>query len=457
MLQNTPIDVTQGKISRNVWKLALPVIITNLVQVIYNLTDTFWVSKLSNSTEAIAAVAVTFSVIMVLISLGIGLSVATTTLSAQYFGAGKEKEVKKVAYTSLVMLSLLAVIISVTGIAFSVPLLKLLNTPDNVMPYALEYFRIIMFGMLFMFSFFILSGVLRGLGDTYTPMIAGVISAIANVILDPLLIFGIGPFPEMGIAGAAYATVISRAAVSIYLTYLVFSGRMHFKLSLKELSIDFKVLKEIFKIGIPSSVSQVLISLGATLLMGRVNMFGDTAAATFGLGHRLDSFAFIAAAGLSQATVTMVGQNLGAGQKERAKDSSIYSVKATFIILTAIGVLLSFFPQLFFRVFSNDPGVIKLGRYYTRFVSIAYGFIGGRIVLNGAFQGAGAAFTSMILSIVSLWGFRIPLAYILSYTSLGIKGLWLGIGLSFILSFAVMIFIFTRWEWMDKAIVRKKQ
>ncbi len=454
---NKNIDATKGSIYENILRLAWPIIVVNLVQVIYNFADTFWVSRLHNGTEAIAAVTITFSLVFVLISLAGGLAVATSTLSSQFFGAGEYNKVEDVAYTSMILMGGFSIVISIVGIAFNRKLLTLLNTPDNVMPYAIQYFNIMMGGMLFMFSFFLLSGVLRGIGDAYTPMVIGIVSGVLNVILDPLIMFGVGPFPALGIRGAAYATVISKGVVSIYLIYVLFKGKLHLKLKVKNIKMDMGIVKQLLKIGLPAGITQVVISMGSIVIMGRVNMFGDIAAAAHGIGQRLDSLLFMPAMGFNQAAAIAVGQNLGAGKRERAKLSGIYAIKITFYTLIAISGFLFVFPELFLRIFSNDQEVIALGIYYVRLLTVAFAFVGCRIVMNGIFQGAGAAFLSMVLSIVSLWGIRIPLAYLFSYTELGVKGLWLGVGVSFVISAFVMYIWFEKGTWMEKAIVRKER
>jgi putative MATE family efflux protein len=450
------IDATKGKISKAVWKLAYPIMVTNLVNIIYNFADTFWVSKLAYGTEAIAAVAVCFAIVFVLITFAIGLAVATNALSAQYFGAKEYEKVKDVAYTSIVLLMVISVVISSFGILFRRQLLTLLNTPENVMPYAIQYFTIIIAGMAFMFFFFLISGVLRGIGDTRTPMIIGVVSELANVVLDPFLIFGWGPFPALGISGAAYATVITKALAAFCLIYIIFSGRMHFKLKIKNIRVDFTVIKQIIKIGTPASITQIIISLGNTVLLGRVNVFGDIALAVQGLGHRLDSLIFLPAMGISQAAAIMVGQNLGAGDKKRARASGIYALKITLTILTVLGTIFFILPKVFLGIFTKEEEVLRLGVYYIRYMAFTYAFIGCRIVMNGIFQGAGAAFLSMVLSAISLWGFRIPLAYAFSFSSMGVRGIWFGVSLSFILSAGFMYYWFNKGTWTEKAVTNKK-
>lgn len=456
-MKNKNIDATKGDIKKNLWILAWPIMIGNLIQVIYNMTDTYWVGKLDNSTEAIAAVTITFSVVFVLVSLAAGLGIGSATLAAQYYGAREYKKVDEVTYTSLIVIGAIALVFVAGGIIFYRQLFDLLQTPDNIIPIAKDYFIIIMVGMIFMFIFFIMSGILRGIGDTRTPMIAGIVSGVINMILDPFLIFGWWIFPELGISGAAYATVISRVFASGYIFYVVLRGKTFLKMNLRNIKVDLKITKQLFKIGVPSSISQAVISLGGTVIISRVNMFGDVAIATHGIGNRLESLLAMPTMGLAQAASSIVGQNLGAGQKERAFKSGQYAMKASFIILVILGVIFAIFPTVFFDIFSDDTEVIGMGRYYIYGITLLYAFVGCRIVMSNVFQGAGAASVSMWLSLICLWGFRVPLSYALSYTPLGIKGLWLGVGLSFIVSFFFMYYFYKKGKWMDKVVVEKKK
>lgn len=456
-MRNNNIDTTKGDIKKNLWILAWPLMIGNLIQVVYNMTDTYFVGQLENSTDALAAVTVTFSVVFVLVSLAAGLAIGSATLASQYYGAREYKKVDEVTYTSLIVIGAIALVFVAGGIIFYKPLFHLLNTPKTIIPIAKDYFIIIMVGMLFMFIFFIMSGILRGIGDTKTPMIAGVVSGILNMILDPLLIFGWGIFPELGISGAAYATVISRIFAAGYIFYVVLRGKTFLKLDLHNFKVDRNITKQLFKIGIPSSISQAVISLGGTVIMGRVNVFGEVAIAAHGIGNRLDSLLQMPTMGLAQAAGSMVGQNLGAGQRDRAFESGRYAMKMSFIILVVMGVIFAAFPTIFFKIFSSDIEVINIGRHYIYGITLFYAFVGCRIVMSNVFQGAGAAGISMWLSLICLWAFRVPLAYALSYTPLGIKGVWLGVGLSFIVSFFFMYYFYKKGKWMDKAVVHNRE
>ncbi len=453
MNKKTNLDTTKGDLRKHLWFLSWPIMINNLFQVFYNMADTFWVGRLENSTEALAAVTVTFSVVFLLVSLAAGLGVGSATLAAQYYGAGEYKKVDEVTYTSIIVIALVALVFIVPGIIFYKQIFQLLQTPLHIVPIAREYFTIIMVGMVFMFLFFIMGGILRGVGDTTTPMVAGVLSGIVNIIIDPILIFGWGIIPELGVAGAAYATVFSRIFASAYIFYVVYRGKTFLRLNLKNFKVDLSITKQLFKIGIPSSISQVVVSLGNTVIMGRVNMFGDVAAAVHGIGSRLQSLLFMPTLGLAEAANSIVGQNLGSNKKERAYQCGKYAMKSVFIILLILGVALAVFPEPFFRLFSKDIEVIEMGRYYIYGIPLFFAFVGCRIIMSNVFQGAGAATFTMWLSLICLWGFRVPLSYILSYTQLGIKGLWLGVGLSFIISFFFMYYFYKKGRWMDKAVI----
>lgn len=447
------INTTEGHIPSNLWKLSWPIIITNLLQVLYNIADTFWVGKLENSSTAIGAITVSFTIIFVLISLAIGLTIGTTTLTAQFYGAKNYKKIEEVIYTSIIVIGSISLLFSAIGYIFAEKIFILLKTDTTILPYAIEYFRIILVGMIFMFIFFILSSIMRGLGNTKIPMIAGIISAVINMLLDPLLIFGLGPVPALGVSGAAYATLLSRILPSVYLAYIMFKGKLGFSLNIKNFNVSFDIVKKIFKIGLPASISQVLISLGGTVIIGRVNVFGEIATAAHGIGERINSLLTMPSMALGQAAGTAVGQNLGADLKDRAYKYAIFTIKSTFVFTLFLGIILAVFPTQVYRVFNNDPLVYNLGKAYIRGLTLFIPFVSCRIIMTNVFQGAGDAKLAMIMSFVSLWCFRLPMGYALSFTSMGIKGLWLGIGLSFIVSFFVMYWFFQRKKWLNKALV----
>ncbi|MFO7637331.1 MAG: MATE family efflux transporter [Clostridia bacterium] len=448
------IDTTQGSLRAGLIRLSWPIMVTNLINIIYNLTDTYFVGQLSYSREAIGAVSVTFNVMFLLVAVAIGLAMGTSTLVSQYFGAKDYKNIRHTAYTSLILIGVIALVISVLSIIFRDNIFRLLQTSEDILPYAREYFTIIMSGMMFMFFFFVISSILRGVGDTKTPMIAGIISGLMNAVLDPFLIYGWWIFPELGVSGAAYATVFSRFLVTLYLLWYVFKKNSPLAFKIKDMRVDLDIAKKIFKIGIPSSLSELMVAVGATLILARVNTFGAAATAAYGLGTRMDSFLYLPTMGIGQATATIVGQNLGAGNRDRAYRSGIQAMVSSFVFVLLVGLLLAFFARPILSLFTPDAEVVELGRFYIYFVGLAFCFIAVRVAVLFSFIGAGATKLAMFSTFITLILIRVPLAYLFSYTSLGLNGVFLGIGVAFVISAGFMTWLYSRKKWMDSVVVR---
>jgi len=458
MFQSQAIDTTVGDLKKNLWLLAYPIMIGNLVQVCYNFADTFWVSKLAYSTEAVASVSIVFSVEHLLMSLIMGFSAASATLASQFYGAKRTGGLRETAYTTIHIFNLLTLIVTTFSFLFGRAILAFMKTPDAIMPYAIEYFNTILIAMIFMFAFYYLSALLRGVGDTKTPMIAGILSGAFNIVLDPLLIFGIGPFPAMGIRGAAMATLIARMLVAVYLFYMLFrKGNVMCLKPAGVFTFNAEIAKSIVRIGIPSSFSNIVISLGWILVVTRVNQFGAHASAVYGIGNRIDSTMFQLSAGIQFALATIVGQNIGAGKIDRAKASISYALKSSFVLIAILSIFATLLSDQIFGIFSSEDVIINMGGIYVRSMAYGYAFVCCRMVLVGAFQGAGATTFSMILSMISLWVFRVPFAYAFSATTLGINGVWLGLGISFVASYLFMYVFYKRVNWIKENTLFKRE
>lgn len=450
------IDSTKGPIAGTIMRLAWPIAVTSIINVFYNIADTFFVGQLENSKEAIAAVSLSFSVVFLLVSFAIGISTATSTLISQFYGARDQDRLSKTATTSLIMMIIMAAIVIATGLFSRDWIFKLLQADVSIIPLASEYFSIIIYGMLFMFMFFALSSMLRGVGDTKTPMIAGIVSSIINIVLDPFLIYGWLFFPKLGVAGAAYATVFARLVLTVYLMYRVLRKDCPLGLNLKKMKVDFGILKEIFRIGIPSSISEMSVALGMILLIGRVNMFGAAATAAHGLGERFESVMYMPMSAIGQATGTMVGQNLGAKNRDRAWKTSLVSIRYVFIASTILAILFIAFARPIASAFTTSADVVELSRYYIYFVFSFYGFLGIRVSMLYSFYGAGDSRTALITTLLSFFALRLPFAYAGSLTDLGVRGVWLGMGIAYALTVLFMIRTFKSRKWMEKALVLRE-
>ncbi len=444
-------EILNGPITGTLLKLAWPVMLGNIMQVVYNLTDTFWVGKIG--AEAVAAISVGFPLVFLGISIGAGITVAGTTLVAQYMGMGNQEMTNKVSgqvFTSVVTLS---IILASIGIIFSKTVLQWMGAPANILTDAVAYINILFAGMPFMFMFFIFSSLLRGYGDTKTPMKMMIYSTLLNVVLDPVLIFGVWFFPELGIRGAAYATAFSRALAGVIGIYILFTGKKGIVLTLESLKPDFAEIKKIVIIGLPSAGEQSIVALGMTFLMSIVSQFGTIVVAAYGIGSRILSAIMLPSQGFAIATTTMVGQNLGAEQPARAEKSAWVSTGLVLGALTFLAFLFNLFPGVIFSIFNSDPEVIEIGKSFMRIVGFSFGFLGVRFVLSGSFRGAGNTVIAMILAIIALWGLRLPLAQILAINlDWGTNGIWWGMFLSDFITAFVAAFWFKQGTWKEKVV-----
>jgi putative MATE family efflux protein len=423
----------------------------NTMHVIYNLADTFWLGKLG--AEAVAAISIGFPLVFLIVSIGAGITVAGTTLVAQYMGAGKQEMTNKVTGQIFLFVLSLSIVLGGIGLLFNKNVLIMMGTPPNILADASAYLNIISAGVPFMFMFFIFSALLRGYGDTKTPMKFMIFSSILNIVLDPFIIFGIGFFPTLGVEGAAYATIFSRAVAGIAGIYLLFTGKKGLTLKIKYLKPDFTVLKKIIVIGFPSAAEQSIVALGMTLLMSIVSQFGTMVVAAYGIGSKILSVVMLPSRGLATATTTMVGQNLGAENIKRAESSAWKSTGIIFVTLTLLSVISNLFPRAIIGVFNTNPEVIEIGVSFLRVVGFSFGFLGIRFVIGGSFRGAGNTVVAMVLAIIALWGLRLPLAQILSFNlDFGTSGIWWGMFLSNFLTAIIAMFWFKRGGWKERAI-----
>lgn len=447
--------ITEGPIFTSLLKLSFPIMISQLMQTLYNLADTIWVGKVG--AGAVASISISFPILFLMIAIAAGLTIAGTAIIAQYKGAGNMEDINKVLGQLVTYIGSLSLLIMIIGILFSKEMITLMGADANIVDDAAGYLRIIFAGMPFMFGFFIFSSILRGIGDTITPAIMMFASVVLNIILDPLLIFGIGPFPELGVQGAAVATVFSRGVVTIYAVYLIIRGIRGLKLTLNKMKPDIEIIKMITKIGLPSSIEQSMIASGQLIMTGLVTGFGTMTLAAYGIVNRIISLPVILAFGVAAASTTMVGQNIGADKKERAEKTAVISITTIFIGLTLIGVIILIRPEFVISVFNSAPEVLEYGSNYLSIVVLTFGFIGAMNVANGVFKGAGRTIPPMIISTASQWIFRVILGYILArILNWQQTGLWWAIAIANIAG-ALMGIIWLRvTDWSTKVIEDNK-
>jgi putative MATE family efflux protein len=429
----------------------------NVLQALYNTVDSFWVGRFLGA-NALAAVSVSFPILFALIALVIGITMATTVMVSQFAGAGQPDRVQKTINNALTLLTVSGIAISVLGLIFVKPLLRLVNTPPEIMADATSYLAIYISGLIFMFLYNALSAILRGLGDSRTPLRFLVYATVSNIILDPLMIFGVWPFPRMGVAGAALATVLAQAlSVVLAVIHINKLHREHGTVYVNLLKFDFdKELSMLtLKIGLPAGMQQVALSLGGIVIGSIINSFGTTVAAAAGAGGRLDQFAIMPAQSVSLAVSALVGQNLGAGKTQRVHESVRSGIMVTTVITLFFTLVAEVIPGLVLRIFIIDPAVLAVGTEYLRIVGATYAPLAVMFIFNGALRGAGDTLPTMFFTITSLWIVRVPLASYLAKLW-GSNGVWWAIAASQFVGLAIAWAYFATGRWQRVSVVKHR-
>jgi putative MATE family efflux protein len=428
-----------------------------LFQILYVTFDSIWVGRFLGP-QALAAVNVGFPIIFLMISLAIGFSMAVTILISQYYGARQEEMVERTIKNALFLMIIIGLVISISGVLLSRPLLQLIGTPAELLDNATLFLSVFFGGMLFFFGFGVINSVLMGLGDSLTPVKFLAFASVINIGLGPLLIIGIGPFPRMGVAGSALATVISQG-VAFLLAVRYLNRSHHFlKFNRESFAFDREITAKIFKLGIPSSIQQSLVSIGMMVLQGIVNSFGPIVIAAYGVASRtLDNLAFLPAMTLSNTVAAFVGQNMGAGRDDRVKRIVFWASWMGAAIAGILTVVVMVVPKALISLFTSDPQIIAAGASYLRIVGWGYVPFSLLFIIHGVLRGAGDTFTTMILAFFSLWVFRLPLATWLAYgIGLGVNGVWIAIAVSSLLGMILSRAYYATGRWKRKVVARRR-
>ena len=456
-------DLTQGSEGRNIFRFAIPMLVGHMFQQLYTFVDQIIVGRFLGK-EALASVGASFPVIFTLIALIIGIATGGTIVISQFFGAKKYDKVKRAIDTLFIVMGIFAVIMTVVGVTFSEQIFRLMKLPEELIPTANTYFSIYVSGLVVFFGYNGVAAVLRGMGDSTTPLYFLILATVLNIGLDLLFIVKMG----MGIEGAALATIIAQGvAFTVAVVYLNHNHEL-IRFNIKEFAFDWEIFKQSLRIGLPTGLQQTFVALGMVALMGIVNGFGTNVVAAYTAAGRLDSLAIIPSMVFSQALSTFVGQNIGAGKIERVKKGlhrTMLMASGTAILITLL-VLLFRVPLM--SLFTEDQVVIRTGGEYLTIVTSFYLLFTGMFVYSGVMRGAGDTLIPMFLTLISLWLVRIPAALFLSKESveifgwtlrganLGETGIWWSIpagwGIGLLLSFAY----YRTGRWKSKTVVKVK-
>ncbi|MGC8764523.1 MAG: MATE family efflux transporter [Brevinematia bacterium] len=439
------IDMTEGNIPLKILRFTIPLLLSNVFQQLYNIVDAIIVGQFVGK-QGIAAVGVSFPVMFLLIALVMGATMGTTVLISQFFGAKDIENLKKAISTTYIVIFVLSIVMTITGILSSSLLLNILGTPADVRESSRTYLLIIFSGITFSFGYNGLSAILRGLGDSKTPLYLLIFATFINIFLDLLFII---PF-KMGVAGAALATIIAQGFS--FLTGIIFLHKKNPVFNLKgRIVFDSNIFKKSLSIGIPSGIQQIMVSIGAMALMNIVNRFGTDTLAGFTAATRIESLATMPAMNFSMAVTTFVGQNLGAKKMERVKKGVKSALLMTLGVNLFISALIIAFPKYLISLFNRDPMVVKIGKEYLYTVGPFFFTFAIMFIFNGVLRGAGDTFIPMFSTIFSQVILRIPASAYLSKL-LGTKGIWWGIPIAWLFG---MLFSFTYYKignWKKKGI-----
>jgi putative MATE family efflux protein len=445
--------LSNKKLLKDLLKLAIPIIFANMLQTAYNLTDIFWVGRLG--AEAVASVTMSFPAILVSIFLISGFSIAGTILVSQYKGKKNQKKINHVATQTISLGTILAIITGVVGYFITPSLIRAMGTETLVEQGAISYLQISFIGIVFVFGFMIFESLMRGIGKPKIPMLIVLGTVLLNLILDPLFIFGYGVIPGFGVSGAAIATTFTQGIAFLVGLYFISKGRGGIKLDFRKFKFDFKLIKKMFKLGIPTSIEGSSRSFSMLLLIFIVTQFSTGVIAAYGIGIRIMSFIMIPAFGLSIATSTLVGMAMGARQVEKADRISRVSMWTSFFGISFISIFMFLFSgELASFFLPGETTVIEAASLFVKLFSLAFGFIGIQLALIGTLRGAGDTKSAMILALITVWGIRLPLAYLLPiYTDLSYLGVWLAFPIEGVIGAFIVMGIFFRGKWKKKKIV----
>lgn len=446
--------ILKGNLYKVIGILALPLMVNNLIQTLYNLVDGIWVSKIG-SVE-FAATAFVWPVNFLFISIGIGLSIAGTSIISQFVGANDYKEANEYS-SQLIVISLISSIgLAFIGYMLAPVIIKLMGGTGKIAEYGKIYLRITCLDMPFMFLFFNFNSIMNSQGNTVLPMILSGISAVLNAVLDPIFIFTL----NMGVAGAAWATLISKAILAgVGLTILVI-GKTKITPKFKNFKFSRQKFNKILKVALPSAIGQSGSSIGFMVLNSFIVSYGASTMAAFAMVNRVTSLVMQPAMGIGSALTAIIGQNLGSKQLDRAKEAFTKSIGLT-VGFSSVGILamIAFDSEIinFFMQSKDDMRVIEESLVYLHYIAWSMPLMGIFSVLQGVFQGSGNTKYSMAMEIGRLWFVRLPMILLFKYfTSVGSVGIWFSMSFSNLLICIYGFIMYKKGGWQEIVVHTKK-
>ncbi len=445
-LRGDEYDYTSGSIKKAIFMLSIPMVLEMAMESLFALVDAFFVAKVS--PDAVATVGLTESVITLVYAVAIGISTAPVAMIARYIGEKNQAGASRVAKQAMYMAIGVSITLGIPGVIFADDILRLMGGSEELIASGVNYTRLLFGSNVVIMLLFLLNGIFRGAGDAAYAMRALWLANGINIILDPIFIHGLGPIPAMGVTGAAVATTIGRGIGVSYQLYVLFGGRGTIKLRAGGWKLDWDILRRLGRIASSGAMQYIIASASWIFLMRIIATFGSEAVAGYTIAIRLIIFTLLPAWGLSNATATLVGQNLGAKEPDRAIRSVNIAAVMAGIFLGIISVFYLIFTPEFIRFFDDTPAVVEAGVTALRIFAIGYVLYGFGMIYSQAFNGAGDTRTPMIINVISFWITELPLGYFLGITmGLGVAGVTWSIiaGETMLTLLAYILFRKGRW------------
>lgn len=445
-------DFTNGSILKAIIFLAIPLILTNALQTIYQITDTFWVGQLG--TSAVAATTISFPITFILLSIGMGISIAGSVLIAQYKGKKDQKNIDFIATQTLIISTITGITLSIIGILLSPILVNMLTQDPEIIHNTILYLNIFLSASTFIYIYNFFASSMRGIGKVYLPLIIVFFTIFLNFFLDPLFIFGFYFIPALGVSGAAMATFCTQFLSAFIGLIILFRGKSGIHIKKTCLKPEIKTIKKLIKLGSPSSAEFLIRSISFLMINFLVAGFGTIALATAGLGGNIISFAMMPTIGISMAVSTLVGQNIGAKKFDRVNKTILFGSIFTFSLMLFFGIIFFVFAKELISVFVPlELDLIKETTLFLRIVTSCFVFFGMAMTFTGAIRGAGRTKEAMLLSISMLIG-QLTSAIIL-VNFFGLIGVWGAYPIGIIFTFIISFIYVKKHDWSKDSLVHK--
>jgi len=444
-------DLTTGSLHRNIWYLALPMMLETGIMNVSQVLDTYWVGQLGSA--ALAAVTISITIRWVVNSLANGLGIGGMAVVARRIGERDRAAAEHATWQTILLGLVVSLALGVVGMVLARPLLILLGADDEVLPLGLGYLRVAFGGMFTLILVFVINALLRGAGEARLAMIVLFLCTVVTVFLEPVLVFGWGPFPRMGVTGSAWAYVMGfGAGLALQVTSLV-GRKRRIGINLSALRPDFPLMLRIVRIALPSTVQMTLRSSSRLAIVGLVGSYGTFATAGYGVANRMLLIALIPGFGLGNAAGTLVGQNLGARKPDRAEQTAWWVSGYSAVYMAVMAAILYISARPLIAFFDPTPEVVNVGVDCLRVVAPALFASAVGVVLARAFDGAGNTVPAAVINLLSLWGTEIPVAFGLSrWFGMGVTGVFWGRAIANLANGLLFAVWFNRGRWKERKV-----